>query len=257
MSNNSLINKYKNLNNIIMLYYLKKQISKKENNNRCQIDLLRDRIGVYNGFIGMDVDVVVGGNFKNSDTFKTGNLDEAYLSLINKIGTKFPINISSEQELIDILNKVYTTVIEYFGFGDIEARNKHYVLYGYSGNTTLESLKGKNLAVCLEDAVLSQNMLKLLGFDSILKVSLVQYNDGQYDTHAYNLIKFRNNYYIFDSRFPSKSNPVVSVLTEEDYLKFVSDLDSDAEVVNADNGIIYYAANIPLKQIKKEGNKVK
>ena len=29
-------------------------------------------------------------------------------------------------------------------------------------NVTLESLKSKNLAVCLEDATLSQNMLKLL-----------------------------------------------------------------------------------------------
>ena len=119
-------------------------------------------------------------------------------------------------------------------------------------NVTLESLKSKNLAVCLEDATLSQNMLKLLGINSTLKVSLVQYEDGRYDTHAYNLISYNNKYYLFDSRFQHNNNPVVRELNENEYFCFMLGTDETMNIKECSNNITYYACNITLKKVSQK-----
>lgn len=255
---NKLINKYKELRNKIILEERKKQFSKKENNSYQYLDMLHNSIGIYNEFIDKDTHVIVGRGIKNSFYFKTGNLDEAYLSLMNKVkvNTNCTLNINSEEELLNILNKIYATIIEYFGYGNVEDRIKHYES-NWSQNITLESLKGKNLAVCLEDAVLAQNMLKLLGFNSTLKVSLIQLENGKYDRHAYNLISYKNKHYIFDSRFPSPSGPITSILTDKEYFKLIYGSNENEKITNTNNGCIYFTNNISLKQANQISNKSK
>lgn len=95
-------------------------------------------------------------------------------------------------------------------------------------------------------------MLKLLGINSTLKVSLVQYEDGRYDTHAYNLISYNNKYYLFDSRFPHNNNPVVRELDENEYLCFMSGTDETMNIKECSNNITYYACNIPLKKVSQK-----
>lgn len=246
MDNKKLITKYNELRNMIILANRKKQILKEQESSANYIDLLGDSIGIYNGFIDENTNVVVGGTTKNLKSFKTGNLDEVYSKLISKVKIN---DINNEEDLMNKLKIVYDIVIKYFGYGDV---NKRIDYYNYNDNVTLESLKSKNLAVCLEDATLSQNMLKLLGINSTLKVSLVQYEDGRYDTHAYNLISYDNKYYLFDSRFPHNNNPVVRELDENEYLCFMSGTDETTNIKECSNNIIYYACNIPLKKVSQK-----
>lgn len=246
MEDNKLIDKYNNLRNRIILNTRKNQFLRERND--CEyLDLLWGN-GIYNGFVNENTSVVVGGTIKNPNYFKTGNLDSGYYSLIDKVRTSCSLNISSNSELNSILNSIYLTVKEYLGYGDVSIRNKY---YEDNSNVTLESLKGKNIGVCLEDAVFSQNMLKLLGFNSSIKVSLVRYGDGTYDTHAYNLINFRNKNYIFDSRFPSLDSPVVGTLNKEEYKEFLNGENSELVIDNTSNGVSYFASNIPLRNVNK------
>jgi len=61
----------------------------------------------------------------------------------------------------------------------------------------INTFKNKNVATSLEYAVLSQNILTFLGYDTILIVGNSLINTLN-DFYAYNLIVIDNNYYLFD-----------------------------------------------------------
>lgn len=242
MENKKIFKKYNSLRNTITFKNQIKKILNEQGGSINSLDFFDENSSIYNGFIFENTSVAVGIIGKDFKRFKTGNLDDVYSELFSKV--------KKDDDLFTKLNIVYSIIISYFGYGDVKERIKYYF---YNDNVTLESLKGKNLAVCLEDAVLSQNMLRLLLINSTLKVSLVQYDNGVYDTHAYNLISYNNKFYIFDSRFPSNNSPVIGQLSESEYSSFLLGEDETMNI-KMGNNIIYYACNIPLKEINKDSS---
>ena len=68
--------------------------------------------------------------------------------------------------------------------------------------------------------MLAQNILKTLGYNSGIKISMVKV-DGREEAHAYNVINHDDKYYIFDSAIPTlieeRINPVVCEIPKEVY----------------------------------------
>jgi len=144
-----------------------------------------------------------------------GNVDDAYLGLINKIKT---------EEIFDfeiLCRLVSETVNEYFGLGyDFEKRIEIFKSTDEVSATPISLIKGKNIAMCTERAMLSQNLLKFIGIDSTLKISQVN-NNGYKDIHAYNIVRNKDSYYIFDATNPkidgSEITPLITEITRIAY----------------------------------------
>ena len=79
--------------------------------------------------------------------------------------------------------------------------------------------------MCIERAMLSQNLLKEIGIDTTFKISGIKKN-GEDEAHAFNLITHDNKYYIFDATIPTLRNNVISPLIceipEDIYKKIIS-----------------------------------
>lgn len=142
-----------------------------------------------------------------------GNIDDAYISLIGKIKTEETCDFQTVCKLI------LETVNEYFGFGyNFEKRMEIFKPTDEVRSTPISEIKGQNIAMCTERAMLSQNLLKFIGIDSTLKISQV-YSNGYKSVHAYNIVKNEDSHYIFDSTNPkmegSEVTPIITEITKE------------------------------------------
>ena len=161
---------------------------------------------------------VVGGLGDIVNT-TTGDLTEAYELLFRKLQNQENLNFEY------IMKVVYSTVQDYFGNidqVDIDLRNKYYDFLANRDITgKITDLKHQNIAACVERATLSQNLLQILGYNSVYKVSQIK-SDGEISVHAYNLVVGDEKYYMFDATIPKideKGNvtPVVAEITKEVY----------------------------------------
>lgn len=139
-----------------------------------------------------------------------GNIDETYKMLFEKIGKESP------QTFVDMCACIFSVVNEYFGdFSNISERMNNYhdldLISDGASIGKVSDLKGKNAAMCVERAMLSQNLLNFLGFKSFYKSSGIL-SDGKPDVHAYNLVENNGDCFIFDATIPSVINDSVNPL---------------------------------------------
>lgn len=148
---------------------------------------------------------------------------------------------------------IFFAINQYFGIcGDEEQRIKMYEKYG----NVLSSLKGKNCAICAERAAVAQNLFSLLGIESYYFTGEVKDVDGPVP-HSFNLIKYRNQYIIYDSSKIDQINKN-GKLVDTYYRRIISDEDAmkllSGESITTNDGRVYtsYAAI----RTQKPNNKV-
>ncbi len=168
-------------------------------------EFIEERVLVQNG-IGDIVPCVIG------------NVRDAYEILSKLLKERKPGNF---EELMEI---VFETIQTYFGdYQNISERMKNYpdidMIEGYHYDIgAVANLKGKNAAMCVERAMLAQNLLKLLCIHSFYKASGIM-KDGKLEGHAYNLVEYEDKFYVFDSAIPTihddKIYPIVAEVPKE------------------------------------------
>ena len=171
--------------------------------------------GYLSSFNGSFTDELIGIETGISDIVdaKIGDIRDAYKLLESKI------NSIDNTNIFELSGVVLETVDEYFnGLSNIADRMSYY--YPGDDNNKISNLKGKGAAMCVERAALSQNLLKSLGINSFFKTSGIIKNNNE-ESHSYNLIEFKNKYYIFDSSMPSlindKINPLIAEIDKETF----------------------------------------
>jgi len=142
-----------------------------------------------------------------------GNISDAYEML------KENIKKNDAKTYEEICECIYETVNSYFGgIDNVSTRMSYYKdfddITSEKDITRVSSLKGKGAAMCVERAMMSQNLLISLGFESIYKASGIK-NNGKLEVHAYNLTKNDGKYYLFDSSIPAEVNGRTSPLIAE------------------------------------------
>ena len=163
-----------------------------------------------------------------------GDITDAYQILQRKLSDNRMLNFENAMKC------VAETVQEYFGdYSNVSSRLENYpdedeVEYFSKERGKASNLQGKNAAMCVERAMLSQNLLgytsrKLPGLKSYFKETGIEIQrDGdkpKREAHAFNLISYNGRYYIFDSTIPkgSKDNlqPLVAELPEQVFTSLV------------------------------------
>lgn len=142
-----------------------------------------------------------------------GNIDEVYSMLGEKIAERQP------QTFVDMCACIFSVVQDYFGdFSNIAERMNNYPDLDFISDGfdigKVSDLKGKNAAMCVERAMLSQNLMNFLGFKSFYKSSGIM-SDGKPDIHAYNLVEYNGKYYVFDATIPTVINEEINPLVCE------------------------------------------
>ena len=155
-----------------------------------------------------------------------GDISDAYELLKDNI-TK-----NNASTFTDICSCIFDTVDNYFGgVKNVSKRMSYYKdlddIKSEADITKVSTLKGLGAAMCVERAMLSQNLLLSLGFSSIYKTSSIEKN-GHNEIHAYNLVSNDNKYYIFDSSMPTerngKINPLITEIPKEVFERISSPL---------------------------------
>ena len=192
-----------------------------------------------------------------------GDVKDAYEILKEVISTYKP------KTLEDYAFCVQEVIIRYFGdYQNIKSRLSFFPtlddldLGVEMGKVS--DLAHKNAAMCVERAMLSQNLLHLLGIKAIYKISGVVIN-GKIDIHAFNLIEFKGKYYIFDATIPTlkdeKISPLICEIPKEVFDKISSPLQDVGESVqvihynplqNKDYDIIYDAGRKEIYKVLKQ-----
>ena len=163
-----------------------------------------------------------------------GDIKDAYTILDNKISKL--TNIGFE----DVMRYIAETVQEYFGdYSNVSSRLENYpdedeVEMFSKERGKASDLQGKNAAMCVERAMLSQNLLKyvsekLPGLDSYFKATGIEIQRDEdkpkREAHAFNLVSYNGKYYIFDATIPkgTKDNlqPIVAELPEHVFTSLV------------------------------------
>jgi len=156
----------------------------------------------------------------------TGDLTEAYKMFVDKIRQ------SDGENFEDIMELVYGAVVQYFGDTSRHQERMDYypdedlVEYNNESRGEISNLAGKNIAMCVERAMLSHNLMKLIGIYSTYKASGIL-NDNNQEVHAYNIVRNNDKAYIFDSTIPKgigdgRITPLVTEITLEQYEKICS-----------------------------------
>ena len=170
-------------------------------------------------FLPKDLRIMVASSIYGEGYISAGNNKEPYEMLIRKIQGKEDISFE------DMINAVYGTTIDYFGkIEDVnESRRIEYymTLAETDACGRLEDFRNSGMAACAERAILSHNLMQLLGINSTLKVSQIIIN-GKVDSHYYNLISHDGKYYIYDSTIPriredGSVSPLITEIPEEVY----------------------------------------
>ena len=148
---------------------------------------------------------------------KIGNIKEAYELLKSKI------NNIDNNDIYALSRIVLETVDEYFGgISNIASRMNYYYPEDFeeSKNNLISNLKGTGAAMCVERAALAQNLLVSLGINSFFKASVI-IKDNDKETHCYNLMEYKDKYYIFDTSIPNlingQVNPLIAEINKEEF----------------------------------------
>ena len=195
---------------------------------------------------------------------QVGDINEVYDILKKLLDEKKPSNF------YDLANLVFETVQTYFGnYSNIRERMKNYhdideIDYFNLEVGKVSDLKGKNAAMCVERAIVTQNILKTLGYNSYYKASGI-IKDGKIEGHAYNLVENNDEYYIFDTAIPGVNNdkisPIVANIPKEVFDKIKSPSNSIGYSVkvshfnplrNTDVSITYDEGRKELINLKNE-----
>ena len=185
------------------------------------------------------------GGIASSYSEKFDNLDE--VNIENGIGDIRHCTIGDIKEAYEILKNVIKeerpktfmeyayciqqTVLKYFGdYSNIGERLSFFpddeeVYYYKRECGRVSDIAHKNAAMCVERAMLAQNLLKELGFDSTFKLSAFK-NNGKDDAHAYNIVRADDKNYLFDVTIPTtrddRISPVICEIPDEVYEKITN-----------------------------------
>ena len=186
-----------------------------------------------------------GGIFKNEVALlesgimdfryvQIGDVKDAYDILENKIS-----NLKNNS-FEDLMNYIAETVQEYFGeYSNVSSRLENFpdeedVEQFQLERGKVSDLQGKNAAACVERAMLSQNLLKYIsqklpGLETYFKETGIEIqregDKTKREAHAFNLISYNGNYYIFDSAIPKGTKdslqPIIAELPEHVFISLV------------------------------------
>lgn len=192
----------------------------------------------FNGIFRQEL-VQIGNGLMDQYSCTIGDIKDAYQMLKEKIEHTHP---KTEEEIIELINQV---VNDYFGnfdnasnrmhnYPDFDMVYEHGMEYGKVSN-----LKGQNAAMCVERAMLSQNLLESTDIDSYYKCSGIL-NNGKDEIHAYNIITLSNGkHYIYDSTIPSlvdeKITPIICEIPDYVYEKIISPKTSTGYAVETEH----------------------
>ena len=163
-----------------------------------------EKIGIENGI----------GDIVNA---KIGNIKDCYELL------KLKVKDIDSNDIYALSLAVLETVDEYFGgIKNIESRMNYYypIDFEESKDNKISNLKGTGAAMCVERAAVAQNLLISLGINSFYKSSGIL-KDNKKEVHSYNLIEYKDKYYIFDTSIPNFINgqisPLIAEINKEDF----------------------------------------
>lgn len=186
------------------------------------------------------IDSSFGGTFKDEEVLietgvgdivhcLMGDITDAYEMLKDEV-EKLPSN-----DFRSVSNAILRVVCNYFGdYSNVSHRMDFYtpddIVESDADIGRVADLKGKNAAMCVERSMLSQNLLQSLGFESYYKATGV-INNGKSDVHAFNLVKDKDKYYLFDATIPAEYDgemtPIITELPEDIYNTLKSPLSKD------------------------------
>jgi len=185
----------------------------------------------YNGKLDITDKVYLDNPLGEQRIALIGDLTKIFQTL------KHAVSKNKDNEFVDVCASIIEALNDYFGITVIEEEKYNYfpteeeVSSGNVARGKVSDLEKKNAATSFIRAMASQNILKTLGYDSGIKISMININ-GHEEVHAYNVVSHNDKYYIFDSSIPTlieeRINPIVCEIPKEVY-----------------NSLIYPCANYP------------
>lgn len=180
--------------------------------------------GIDSSFDGVfkDEEVLIGSGLDYTPCV-IGDITDIYFMFGKNVAERQP------QSFEDYCVCIMKTIQDYFGdYSNIEERMNNYPDTDYIADGVpigkVSDLKGKNAAMCVERAMVAQNLLRLLGIRSFYKSSGVTKN-GNKEVHSYNVVEFQGKYYVFDASMPTvkyeEINPLVAEISEEVFEELV------------------------------------
>ena len=193
-------------------------------NHKADGTVISDVASSYNRDFDNNDLVCIDSERSDSRHCTIGNIHEAYLYLREEISSKEPHVLSEYAECIE------QAIFRYFGNYFYAKKRLSYFptdaeVEKGKKRGMVSDLSHKNIALCTERAMLSQNLLISIGFNSIFKASGAIIN-GKMKPHAYNLVFHDDKYYIFDSTIPTlidnRVNPIICEIPKEVYEKMIN-----------------------------------
>lgn len=183
----------------------------------------------YKGYINSNSVILNSSNSSGNLLFSL-NDNGTYTLLIKHIkeinNTKFFDNSS---QLFFLCNAIQKTLTEYFkntGPGtEIINRYNAFLNNNKEEIVSIKRFKSQNLAVCLEVSSLAQNLLSFLNIESYLVLSKKCWFQGCDNAvgHAYNIVNYEGNYFIFDAANPVNIcgiiYPAIFSITKDEFYK--------------------------------------
>ena len=169
------------------------------------------------------IDSSFGGVFQDEEVLIGSGLDyiPCVIGDISGAYILFGKNVAERQPhtFEDYSICMMKTIQDYFGdYSNIDERMDNYPDLDYIQDGLpmgkVSDLRGKNSAMCVERAMVAQNVLKLFGINSFYKCSGIIKNDKK-EVHAYNVVEFDGKYYIFDATMPTVKDEEISPLVAE------------------------------------------
>ena len=180
--------------------------------------------GIDSSFSGVfqDEQVLIGSGLDYTPCI-IGDISDIYIMFGRNVAERQPHTFE------DYAICMMKTIQDYFGdYSNIDIRMNNYPDTDYIEDGIpigkVSDLKGKNAAMCVERAMVAQNLLRLLGINSFYKCSGILKN-GNKEVHSYNLVEFDGKHYIFDATMPTlkdeEVSPLVAEIPEEVFLESV------------------------------------
>ena len=170
--------------------------------------------GIESSFDGVfqDEQVLIGSGLDYTPCI-IGDISDIYVMFGKNVAERQPHTFE------DYAICMMKTIQEYFGdYSNIDERMNNYPDTDYIEDGIPigkgSNLKGMNAAMCVERAMVAQNLLKLLGINSYYKCSGIVKNDNK-EVHSYNLVEYQGKYYVFDATMPTIKDDEIAVITDK------------------------------------------
>ena len=180
--------------------------------------------GIDSSFNGVfrDEEVLIGSGLDYTPCI-IGDITEIYMMFGKRVAERQPNTFEGYSICM------MKAIEDYFGdYSNIDERMNNYPDTDFIEDGIpigkVSDLKGKNAAMCVERAMVAQNLLKLLGINSYYKSSGIIKN-GKKDVHSYNVVEYGGRYYIFDATIPTLIDgevcPIVAEITDEVFKELI------------------------------------